>query len=197
MRLWRKTSLRGYIPWEAAVDRFWGNGNNYETAFRVYFEPCFIHFVLESTGPAPVFTPAQLFPPGAGETAYKTLITNKTSPSKGTNVKVDKYRPATEITLSSDYVWPWSSHKHLGVNWVPPPGTDVESYEDVHMYPTGKVYTDTWRMLRDSALHRRRVNQIEQTNGVLRGYTIGEFRASPKLLDTEILLETPAPPISC
>jgi hypothetical protein len=180
VRLWRKTSLRGYIPWEADADRHWGNGFDYETKFRVYFESCFVHFVAENTGAAPVFTPATLFPPGAGEVAYRTLISNNTT-SKGVNVKVHKFRPAAEITRSTDYVWPWSTHKHLGINSVPPPGTAIGNYYSVHLYPdvAGKVFTDSWRQVRVPLVHEA-IKQIEQTHAVMRGHTIGEFRASPE-----------------
>jgi hypothetical protein len=180
VRMWRKTSLRGYIPWEAATDRYWGNGRDYETKFRTFFDPCFVHFVQEKTGAAPLFTPDTLFPAGAGEVAYRTLIGNNTG-SKGVNVKTDHYRPAAEVTRSLLYVWPWSTHKHLGINSVPPPGTAVGSYYDVHLYPStgSSVFDETWRRIRAPLVHEA-IKQIEQTQGVMRGHTIGEFRASPE-----------------
>ena len=122
--------------------------------------------------------PDTLFPAGAGETAYRTLIAANTG-SKGANVKTDRYRPTADIVRSLAYVWPWSTHKHLGINSVPPPGTAVGSYYDVHLYASPGVFDDSWRRLRAPLIHEA-IKQIEQTNGVMRGHTIGEFRASPE-----------------
>jgi len=179
IRMWRKASLRAYIPWEVNADRHWGNGYDFETAFKVYYEPCCIHVVLESTGGAPVYPPDTLFPAGTGEAAYRTLIANNVA-SKGLNVKTDRYQPENVITRSLAYVWPWSTHKHLGINWVPPAGTSIADYDNNHLYNTGGgVYNDTWRKFRSQVLIEA-VKQIEQTSGVMRGYTMAEFRATPR-----------------
>ena len=174
MRLWRKTSLKGFLPWEPNADRHWGGAFNFESAFLKWYEPAFVHFVHEG-GTQQIITPSELFPGATSQADYRTFMVAVTLGTRGANPKIHKYRPQAEITLSPDYVWPYSGAVHLGVQGVPPPGTTFDQFESAQM---DGVWDDTWRKYRAPLIHLS-IQRIEQAHSKMRGHMIGEFRASP------------------
>jgi hypothetical protein len=94
----------------------------------------------------------------------------------GDDPKTNHYRPADEITLSNATVWPWSTVKHLGIQGVPPTGTDIADYLDAY---EDTILNETWREFRKPIVYDL-LAKFERDKGLLRGHMVGEFRGSPQ-----------------
>lgn len=170
IRLWRKESFRGHIDW-AGGDTHWGA---YNTRCNKFYEPAMVHFVRE-TDKADSFTVTSLF--GLlGSREFRNLVSPHIVGGMGNDPKAHRYRPADEMTLNLATVWPWSAAKHLGVQGVPPTGTDIYDYWDDY---GDQVQDDTWRAFREPLMYDL-LSKIERDKGLLRGHLIAEFRASPQ-----------------
>jgi hypothetical protein len=174
LRLWRKTSLRGFLQWEPNADLHWGGAFNYESAFIRFYAAAFVHYVHEG-GAQQSILPAALFPGGTAQADYQAFMVAVTVGTRGADPKANKYRPATEMNLDPNYVWPYATAAHLGVQQCPPAGTALNQYDT---YLDG-VWTDTWRRYRAPLIHRS-IQIMETQYGKMRGHMIGEFRSSPQ-----------------
>lgn len=171
IRLWRKDSYRGYVKWTDGASH-WGAPN---TRCNKFYEPAMVHMVRENDS-ADSFTATSMFSFLLGSREFRNLISPYIRKGMGDNVKTDRYRPADEMTLTNDTVWPWSTAKHLGVQGVPPPGTHEANYWAV--WGT-KILNNTWRAFREPLVYDL-LSKIERDKGLLRGHLICEFKASPQ-----------------
>jgi hypothetical protein len=176
MRLWRKDSYRAHVRWAAGSN--WGA---YDGQAATFFEAGMVHLVQEGGGND--FRATQLFTGGLN--AYKAIVTANVTGGMG-NSKPNGYRDAAEITFTDNFVWPWSSARHLGVEGVPPPGTAPGNYAAVFR---DQIFTDTWRAFRDP-LAFTMLSEIERNHGLLRGHMIAEFDASPPLWIQQYFCDT-------
>lgn len=168
IRLWRKDSYRAHVQWAAA--HHWGA---FDTQCATFYEAGMVHLVQEGVGNS--YRATQIFPAPGGEGRYRTLVSGQIAGGMGTG-KTDRYRPAAEITLTDNFIWPWSAARHLGVHGVPPAGTALANYLSAYR---NRIFNDTWRKFREPLVYVL-LSTIERDKGLLRGHMVGEFRASPQ-----------------
>ena len=168
IRLWRKDAYRAHVQWAPA--HHWGA---YDVQNLKFYEPGMVHIVQEGDGASIRATAA--YPGAAGVSSYKDLIAAFVTGGMGTNAKTDRYRPKSELLLTDDTIWPWSTAPHLGVQGVPATGTTLARYESAYQ---NQVRNDTWRRFREPLVYDL-LGKLERDQGLLRGHLIGEFRASP------------------
>src|SRR5581483_3124786 len=157
-------SYRGYVKWTDGAGH-WGGFN---TRCNKFYEPAMVHMVRENEK-ADSFEATDMF--GLfGSREFRNLISPYMGGGLGTNFKTDRYRPADEITLSNDTIWPWSAAKHLGVQGVPAPGTDPADYWSTF---GDTILDDTWRAFREPLVYDI-LSKLERDKGLLRGHMIGE-----------------------
>ena len=169
IRMWRKDSYRAHIQWSPTPH--WGS---YDSQCAAFYVPGMVHLIQEGAGTSTKAT--TLYPIGAGVTNWRTVVSGSVIGTMGANPKTDAYRPAAEMTLTDDTIWPWSTAVHLGVQAVPPAGTTLGGYEGAFQ---NKIRNDTWRAFREP-LSIDVIGMLERNQGVLRGHLIGEFKASPQ-----------------
>jgi hypothetical protein len=169
IRLWRKDSYRAHVQW--ANVNHWGA---YDVQSNRFYEPGMVHMVQEGNNND--FRATQIYSGASGVTAWRKVVSGQITGGMGNNLKADRYRPASEMTLTDDTIWPWSTAKHLGVQAVPAAGTTLARYELVFQ---NQIREDTWRVYR-LPLVLDLLSAIERDHGLLRGHLVGEFRASPQ-----------------
>jgi hypothetical protein len=169
LRLWRKDTLRAYIPWTPHGDSGWGSK---DTEFPVFCRAAMLHFEYDG-GHSTSIPLGSLIQ--AGE--YKDLVGSTITGRMGTDVKQDRYSGKDKITFSSDYIWPWSNAKHLGILAVPGASVDVADYENV--FWNDDLTNDSWDAYCPALIHFL-MHRVETQKGLLRGHLIGEFLASPQ-----------------
>jgi hypothetical protein len=170
LRLWRKDTLRAYVPWAPAAELTWGVN---DVAFIKFYEPGMVHFEYE--GGAAVSIPLNALLPTAAE--YLELVDKNIAGSKGTNVKTDRYRPKGEMQFSSQYLWPWWNAPHMGILAVPPPGSSVSDYQDPFLFKN--VSGDSWYGYAAPLIHLL-LARVERNRGLMRGHFFSEFKSTPR-----------------
>lgn len=161
LRVWRKTSFRGYVRWSPAGTEHWQANGAWENRVADLYRAAHVHFVHEGGAPN-TFTLANLIT--ADE--YKDIITARCNGADFTDRAL--------VTRDLDYVWPWCGERHMGIKSYPPPGDDIEG-------PFMKgVWNDTWNRFRIPLVHHL-LHAVEKEHGLLRGHLIAEMQASPRL----------------
>jgi hypothetical protein len=169
MRMWRKDSYRAHIKWTSTA----GHWGAYDVQNMKFYEPGMVHFVYEKEDNNS-FQPTDfygIFRRGV----YRELIAAFVDGGMGADPKTNRYLAASEVSVSTDTIWPWSTAKHLGVQGVPAPGTTLVRYRTVYQ---NQILDDTWRRFREPLVYDL-LAKLERDKGMLRGHLIGEFRASP------------------
>jgi len=163
MRIWRKTSFRGYVGWVKTVAAGWTATMD---AVDKYYRNAHVHFVHE--GPNP--TTAQSFPAtGANKLVsadeFKYLVAKQLTGSPFNAIKGD-------ARLTEGYVWPFVHKAHYGMKRHT---GDLSSFL-------------TWLCLKNDARAWYRysmelihliIAKIESQHGRMRGHVIAEFASSP------------------
>ena len=170
IRLWRKDSYRAHIKWTSTA----GHWGAYDVQNMKFYEAGMVHFVYEKddNNTFPISEFYGFFSRGV----YRDLISAFVAGGLGADPKTNRYLPASEISVSDDTIWPWSTAKHLGVQGVPAAGTDSVDYNDVYL---DQILNDTWRRFREPLVYDL-LAKLERDKGFLRGHLIGEFLASPR-----------------
>jgi hypothetical protein len=165
LRVWRRSSVRGYMCWSAAATGHWPGMLD---GMRDRYRPAHLYFVHEgSTAPrsfnvTDVFDPAQ--PTHA--TRFKNTIKNNVAAS---------LQDVTKMSLKGNHVWPWSDRDDFGWPWISPVNlADNQVYEKWEM---GPIMNNTWRAYRIGLLLAL-TKQVERL-GVMRGHVFVEFDSSP------------------
>jgi hypothetical protein len=170
IRVWRRDSYRAHVKWTDGATH-WGA---YNTRANKFYEPAMVHMTREKDKDD-TFTATSMF--GLlGSREFRNLISPYIQGNLGDDPKTNRYRPADEITLTNDTIWPWSTAKHLGVQGVPPSGTSTANYWRVY---GNQILNDTWRSFREPLVYDL-LSKVERDQGLLRGHLIGEFKASPQ-----------------
>lgn len=170
MRVWRKSSLKGYMAWCSGPERHWGGGYNVETKFAAYYKPAYVHFVHEA-GAAGVFDRATVFP-NTDLVQFQNVVGDNTQ-----NVGIN-YSAKAAITLKDNYLWPWCDEPHVGVKATLGGNLGVNAWWSTY---SDTIYNETWRKWRYPLMYEI-LKRIETANPTrLRGHFVVEFKDSPQL----------------
>jgi len=110
------------------------------------------------------------------EKDYLDLVGSKITGSMGSNAKSDRYRPKSEMKFSADYLWPWWSAKHFGIQAVPPPDTKFSDY--LSKFLNDNISNDSWDQF-SAPLILLVAARVESKRGLMRGHLISEFLSTP------------------
>jgi hypothetical protein len=171
-RLWRKTSIRGYICW--GPTNTWNNPGAHLRAgfpplgpdgFRAYYTGCHVHITNELGE----LNPQLDIPVGS-------LFNNGNFPGMVLNsLPAADPRRARNAVFSPHYAWPWGNDQQLGINEPSGAGLGIwlahNDLSDRLIFPLWWNYT-----LRFSL---EIVKEIERQKGWMRGHVIVEFQTSP------------------
>jgi hypothetical protein len=172
LRVWRKDTLRAFIPWAPAAEIHWETNGSRDVGFAKCYEPAMVHFEHEAGSPQSIPLTSLI----TADDYTKTLSATITG-AMGTNYVTDRYRPKTEMEFSAKNLWPWWKVKHLGINAVPAPNVGMDQYEDTFL--NNDIYNDSWYVYAPPLILLL-VARVEQKKGLMRGHTLSEFRSSPQ-----------------
>jgi hypothetical protein len=161
LRLWRKTSYRGYLYWCPSADQKWAASHG---AAAAHYGPACLHFAQESapsTGGFVQDRASNLL----GFADFRKVIRS--------NVTGD-YRNQP-ITLNADYVWPFLTAKRWGLP-ASEPGTRINTFRSRVLDP---MLNQSWRKFR-SELIWALLAKIERQHGLLKGHLVVQFTDSPR-----------------
>jgi hypothetical protein len=169
-RLWRKTSIRGYVKW-GQTDT-WTPGSVYQrdhfafkgpNQWRAHYTACNVHISNEldvGNDQIPVDV-AQIFP----LTSYKDMVVDSLPPG-------DLRKQVGNqgwINFSTGYTWPWWNHAAYGF---------TESFPDAGELRSALCNTHVNLAFRQSLQF---VKQIEKLTGRMRGHIMIEYQTSPTI----------------
>lgn len=178
LRIWRRSSMRGYMCWSGAATGHWPALVN---GFRNLYKAAHVYFIHES-GAAQAFPIADVYNPAqAGHvTRFKNIIKNNVHAS---------LQDTAKMSLKSDHVWPWSDQNDFGWRWKSPVNLAIADFYDKWISPS--IITQTWRAYR-SALLLALVKEVEK-RGHLRGHLFVEFQSSPEFDIHQYKCNNPTP----
>jgi hypothetical protein len=157
LRIWRKASYRGYVPWLPAAQKSWDTKRG-PAAER--YAPAFLHFVHEGKhGIAHEFALTDFMT----EQKLQTLVQAKLAGTSWANKAVN---------MTDASVWPFQALAGWGFD---PELKDADAYI---ASVRGEAQT-IWRKFREALLNSM-VTDIETAKGILRGHLIVEFESSPR-----------------
>jgi flagellar hook assembly protein FlgD len=161
LRIWRKSSMRGYLAWAVAPPA--GHWPGFVTRYRQRHRAAHVYFVHEG-GAASTFPISSVFDPtqASHRTRYQNVINNNVHASLA----------AATLTLKGDYIWPWSDDPRFGWRWRSNQGEALDAFQD-------RITTATWRSFRDGLLLSL-LREVEK-RGFMRGHLFVEFLDSPAL----------------
>lgn len=166
LRVWRRSSFRGYVCWGAPTGNW---GNTFINAFRTHYRGAHVYFVHEAGTAANSFNITDVFNPAtdAHKTPYKKIVKN--------NVAQAALQDMAKMSLRSDALWPWGDQRDMG--WDDPSPVDTTKAQLFANWLNGEVFNETWRKFR-AALLMALLKEVEK-KGCLRGHLLVEFDASP------------------
>lgn len=176
LRIWRRTSYRGYIAWCPPGDSHWPG---HRTPCADYYRGAFLHFIDEpgpSAGASYVYNLAGI----VSQAEYSRAVT--------ANVTDAQYATLT-ITLDLQHVWPYCGEPHFGIPQGGP-GTDINNFYNRVLNP---MFSATWRRYRKDLLHLL-LKKVEDNIGRFRGHLLVEFKSSPELWVEEYQCSDPGCP---
>ena len=137
--------LSRYVKWTETA----GHWGGYEVQNKKFYEPGMVHFVYEKEN-GNAFTATGRFYGFFRRGEYRDLISAFVVGGQGADPKTQRYRAASEIAVSDNTIWPWSTAKHLGVQGAPGPATDLADYETEY---EDQILNDTWRKFREPLMY--------------------------------------------
>ena len=166
LRVWRRSSIRGYMCWASAAT---GHFPNLISRYRDLYRAAHVYFVHEG-GTAQSFNTTDVFNPAtpAHQTRYKNTLSN--------NLTDNTLKLTARMQLRSDDIWPWGHRNDMGgAPWRSGQGIAFGSLYSDWLSPN--VISPTWRKFR-AGLLLALVKEVEG-KGFLRGHLLVEFDASP------------------
>ncbi len=172
LRLWRKTSYRGYVAWCPTGEKNWPG---HAQGSSVFYKACQTHFIHEGprpvggtefplTGGSALITPAE----------YSTLIQNRATGYFGAATH------NAGISFSGDYVWPWHAMPRYGIR---PTGGGVRMAQ-AYSRLFRPAFDHTWYRFR-SPLLMELLKKVESKTGLQRGHFLTQFKSTPGLTIAE------------
>lgn len=173
LRVWRRSSVRGYLYWAAANPNHWPGMLN---GMRDYYRAAHVYFVQEAAGALQNFAINTVFDStnNTHKDRYKNIVHYNLGAKifgNGDNIK-DKAR----MTLDADSIWPWAPRNDLG--WPDYSPVNLAQANIYSGWLDGAI-SATWRKFRDGLLFAL-VKEVEK-KGYLRGHLFVEFQASPTM----------------
>ncbi len=168
LRVWRRSSIRGYTCWAAAATGHWPGLLN---GFRNHYKAAHVYFVPEAGAAPQNFNITAAFNPAtpAHVTRYRNIIWNNVAHT---------YPGTAQMSLRAADIWPWGTLDNLGISVRSPVGlTTRKQLYDQWFDPD--IIDPTWRAFRASLLYAL-VKEAEKL-GYLRGHLFVEFAASPAM----------------
>jgi hypothetical protein len=178
-RLWRKTSIRGYIGW-SPVNTWTGAGAAAPRAnvpapgpngFRRYYTGCHVHITNElGTSNADLnLTPATLF----DLAEYRAMVKQCLKPGD-TRYGTRWTDRAGWISVAPTF-WPWSTHNQFGITEASAANVSAQAgFDDLRNRVLNPLlYKYMTRVSLEMA------KQIEKRKGWMRGHIILEFQTTP------------------
>ena len=168
LRVWRRSSIRGYMCWSGAATGHWPG---LLAGLRAHYRAAHVYFVHEGAAVPNTFNVADVYDPAnaAHQTSYKNTITN--------NLGADPtLKDITRMQLRGTDIWPWGHRNDLGWPWLSPMGI---LRRDLYGRWLNSIISQTWRKFRDGLLLAL-VKNIEK-KGILRGHLLVEFDSSPAM----------------
>lgn len=170
LRVWHKTSFRGYLCWGPLTLKKW---STHEAASARLYRGARLHFVRE---PSPVAASMEhddvtVF---YTQALYKSVITTAV-----TSAPYSTY--AASITMNAQHVWPYATLPGLGVptlatTWsAADPAKVLRDWTDNTLED---LLNKTWRRYRAPLLFNI-IDAIERTEGRMRGHFLVEFQDTP------------------
>ncbi len=175
LRLWRKTSYRGYSCWAPPKLSHWPD---LCAPSAELYKGAHLHFIHENDDPTKPRDEIPLGPVGDDKALIKeekvytgTVKTHSKEPFK-----------SKKITFNIEYVWPHLDEPHYGVPRSKPHGKKkgkraLDLFYDKVFDP---MFNKTWRRFRKPLLHKL-LEQVETKYGLFKGHYLVEFKASPKI----------------
>lgn len=171
MRIWRKTSFRGYVRWGPAGSEHWGANGSWEQGVADLYRAAHVHFVHE-TGAPTTFDLATLIDQAELEGVIREFCDGPI------------YSDEARVQLDLENVWPWSHLDHFGIDEYPAPGVDFERT----FMPA--VFMKTWKRYRIPLIHLL-LHKVERLHGLFRGHLVVEMQASPPAWKQTYLCDDP------
>jgi hypothetical protein len=163
LRIWRKTSFRGYVEWLPQSAPGWQDMMN-QTAAR--YQGAFLHFVHEDNAPRK-FVVGDLITAKEFVQLIKRILDQPGSIFEG-----------LEPRYTQGYVWPYCHLPSYGID------SRAESLNQFVEWLASGFLDAGWRLYREELLHLL-LRKVETRYGRLRGHLLVEFEASPQLLIVE------------
>lgn len=165
LRVWRRSSIRGYMCWATGT----GHWPGFIAGYRNLYKTAHVYFVHEGGAPqnynvTDVFNPATV----AHATRYKNIVRNN-------EVVNATLQDISLMQLRSDDIWPWGHRNDMGWPWKSPVDIAFAKLYDDWLSPV--IIQNTWRKFREGLLIAL-VKEVEK-RGYLRGHMFVEFKASP------------------
>ena len=165
MRLWRKTSFRGYVSWVKTVVAAWERAMDQVDEF---YNSAHVHFIHEGPDPkahqqCPTTGGAKLV--SAAE--YKQLVKKQL-----TGTAYDAIR--NDAQLTEGYIWPFLHKAHYGL------ARHIGNLAAFSGWLYGTLELDSWDKYSMELIHLIAA-KMESTHGRMRGHVMAEFNSSPPL----------------
>lgn len=174
LRVWRRSSMRGYAIWAPAGTGHWPALVN---GFRKLYRASHVYFAHEGATSERTFDITTVFT----DDRYKKIISNniKKFAKDDSTVALAKYwKRATAVdkarmTRDPNTIWPWSDRDDLGWEWPSKQNTQAEWSTWMNDF----VHSQTWRSFREGLIIAI-LKEVEK-QGVMRGHLFVEFKSSP------------------
>ena len=163
LRVWRKSSVRGYLRWTTT------NNAAHIARMNQYYHAGHVHFVdelrqVDGTGNpnVPAYRPSTLVNTGDATdyNAYKTIIADR----------VQYHKDKTKMKLDNDHCFPWYDRGNLGCTWATDPDEPVAKVKD--LMELFEYYT--WNKSQEGILLDM-IRRAEEKDGRLRGHMLAHF----------------------
>ncbi len=166
MRIWRKSSFRGYVGWSQNIAPGWDTAM--ENAAALY-KTAHVHFIHEGVNPA---NARQISVSGANKVVengeFRTLISECLDGSDFDAVK-------NQARLTEGYIWPFVHRPHFD---IPVKQMDTATFYLWLQNSLAGISLDLYI----ARLMYLIITKDEYKNGVGRGHLLMEFESSPKII---------------
>jgi hypothetical protein len=168
--MWRKTSMRGYVPWMPAVIAGW---EATVASMAAFYAATHVHLVHEG---ASTTTPQQYSGVGTGASDLMTASDFTQLVDEKVGVPAGPFNGKT-AAYTTGYIWPYLDQNHWGIAGQ---AVDLNTFVD----SLGSIEDKSWDLYSMFLVHKL-IEGAERKLGHMRGHTIAEFKSSPPLICIE------------